>query len=69
VLTAYFHDIVGRYYGRPATAGERAVRKLRLDYGSHLTGAQQLYARTGYRQVPAFNNGRFSDRWYEKPLT
>ena len=142
VLTAYFHDIVGRYYGRPATAGEvaeamaaepsddlappgglllvarqagtvvgcaglrllpagvgevarvfvlssarrrgvgallmrvveeaareRAVRKLRLDSGSHLTEAQQLYARTGYREVPAFSNDRFSDRWYEKPLT
>jgi GNAT superfamily N-acetyltransferase len=142
VLTAYFRDIVGRYHGRPATAGEvaeamavepsddltppcglllvarqagtvlgcaglrllpggigevarvfvlpdargrgvgarlmsaveeaareRAVRKLRLDTGSHLTEAQQLYTRAGYREVPAFNDGRFSDRWYEKPLT
>jgi GNAT superfamily N-acetyltransferase len=49
-------------------ARERAVRKLRLDSGSHLTEAQRLYARTGYREVPAFNAGRLSDRWYEKPL-
>jgi hypothetical protein len=50
-------------------ARERAVGKLRLGSGSHLSEAQQLYVRTGYREVPAFNNGRFSDRWYEKPLT
>ena len=55
-----------RSYAR--TARERAVGTLRLDSGSHLTEAQQLYARTGYREVPAFSNGRFSDRWYEKSL-
>jgi len=47
----------------------QGVRTLRLDSGSHLTEAQRLYAHTGYREVPAFNQGYMSDRWYEKPLT
>jgi GNAT superfamily N-acetyltransferase len=50
-------------------AREHGLSTLRLDSGSHLTEAQQLYARIGYREVPAFSEGRFSDRWYEKPLT
>jgi GNAT superfamily N-acetyltransferase len=52
-----------------AAAREHGLSTLRLDTGSHLTEAQQLYARIGYREVPAFNDGRFSDRWYEKSLT
>jgi GNAT superfamily N-acetyltransferase len=52
-----------------AAARGHGLSMLRLDTGSHLTEAQQLYARRGYREVPAFNEGRFSDRWYEKPLT
>jgi GNAT superfamily N-acetyltransferase len=49
-------------------ARERAVAMLRLDTRHDLTEARQLYERSGYRQVPAFNDGRFADRWYAKPL-
>jgi len=45
------------------------VTRLRLDTGSHLTEAQQLYVKNGYREVAAFNKGRLADQWYEKSLT
>jgi GNAT superfamily N-acetyltransferase len=52
-----------------AAAREQRVTRLRLDTGSHLTEAQQLYIKNGYREVAAFNEGRLADRWYEKSLT
>jgi len=50
-----------------AARGQRVTR-LRLDTGSHLPEARQLYLKNGYREVPAFNQGRLSDQWYEKTL-
>lgn len=41
---------------------------LRLDTGRHLSEARQLYLKSGFREVPAFNEGRLADQWYEKPL-
>lgn len=52
-----------------AAARERQVSTLRLDTGSHLTEAQQLYLRNGYREVPPFNDARVADRWYEKSIS
>ena len=52
-----------------AAAREQRVTRLRLDTGSHLTEAQQLYVKNGYREVAAFNEGRIADQWYEKSLT
>jgi GNAT superfamily N-acetyltransferase len=49
-------------------ARERALLMLRLDTRHDLTEAQQLYERNGYREVPAFSDGRFADRWYAKSL-
>ena len=49
-------------------ARDRAVTTLRLDTRNDLTEAQQLYARNGYREVPAFNEDPFANHWYAKPL-
>jgi len=51
-----------------AARGQQVTR-LRLDTGSHLAEARRLYLRNGFREVPAFNEGRVADLWYEKPLT
>ncbi len=50
-----------------AARGYRLSR-LRLDTRGDLTEARRLYESDGYREVAPFNDGRFADRWYEKPL-
>jgi GNAT superfamily N-acetyltransferase len=49
-------------------ARRRAVTRLRLDTRTDLVEARRLYARHGYREVAPFNDGRWADRWLEKPL-
>ena len=49
-------------------ARSRALTRLRLDTRSDLAEARRLYPRNGYREVPPFNDGRWADHWYEKPL-
>ena len=51
-----------------AARGQQVTR-LRLDTGSHLTEARQLYIKNGYQEVPPFNEGRVFDLWYEKSVT
>ncbi|WP_338013551.1 GNAT family N-acetyltransferase [Saccharothrix sp. ALI-22-I] len=138
VIRAYLTDIIGRYYGRPATpaevdqaiaddptddlarffvgrrdgvvrgcvgfrmvgpetaelkrmfvdpgargtgggavllaAAERAAVSLgaaaiRLDTRADLVEARALYARHDYREVPAFNDDRYAEHWFEKRLS
>ncbi|WP_265523115.1 GNAT family N-acetyltransferase [Oerskovia flava] len=49
-------------------ARARGVRLLRLDTRTDLVEARALYARLGYREVPAFNDEPYADHWFAKPL-
>ncbi|MET7471920.1 GNAT family N-acetyltransferase [Micromonospora sp. NPDC005686] len=49
-----------------AVAGGAA--RIRLDTRSDLVEARALYARLGYREIPAFNNGPYAQHWFEKTL-
>lgn len=56
-----------------ATAAEAAAlrlgaRVLRLDTRSDLVAARRLYARRGYREIPAYNNEPYAQHWFEKTL-
>lgn len=44
------------------------VRRLRLDTRRDLVEARRLYARHGYREVPAHSHGHYADHWFEKAL-
>ena len=46
-------------------AGAPAVR---LDTNRHLSEAIAMYRSSGYREVAAFNDERYADHWFEKPL-
>jgi ribosomal protein S18 acetylase RimI-like enzyme len=50
-------------------ARRHGVATLRLDTRSDLTEARRLYARHGYREVPAFSQGPYADHWFEKTLS
>ena len=50
-------------------ARHHAVTRLRLDTRSDLAEARQLYAKSGFREVAPFNDGRFANHWYEKTLS
>ncbi|RPE81952.1 bifunctional helix-turn-helix transcriptional regulator/GNAT family N-acetyltransferase [Vulcaniibacterium tengchongense] len=41
---------------------------LRLDTNRSLTEARALYARNGYREIPAYNDNPYADHWFEKRL-
>ncbi|PZT74892.1 MULTISPECIES: GNAT family N-acetyltransferase [unclassified Streptomyces] len=41
---------------------------LRLDTRHDLVEARGLYAKHGYREVPAFNEGPYAERWFAKEL-
>lgn len=47
---------------------ERDLTAVRLDTRADLTEACALYERLGYTRVASFNDERYSDRWYLKPL-
>ncbi|MFG2052468.1 GNAT family N-acetyltransferase [Micromonospora sp. NPDC048930] len=73
-----------RVYVRPAHRGagggaallaavEAAARaagadRIRLDTRTDLVEARALYARHGYTEIPAFNDGRYAQHWFEKRL-
>lgn len=49
-------------------AAERDARVARLDTHSALVEAISLYRSAGYREIPAFSDEPFADRWFEKRL-
>ena len=49
-------------------ARERGLSTLRIDTRKDLVEAHALYEVLGYVQIPAFSDGPYSDRWYEKQL-
>ncbi|MFF4100771.1 GNAT family N-acetyltransferase [Streptomyces sp. NPDC001903] len=75
-LTRVYVDPRARGTGGGATllaALEAAARALgaervRLDTRSDLVEARALYAREGYREIPAYNAGPYAEHWFEKPL-
>lgn len=50
-------------------AVELGARAIRLDTRHDLVEARAMYARHGYREIPAFNDGPYADHWFEKALT
>ncbi|OKJ76477.1 GNAT family N-acetyltransferase [Streptomyces sp. CB02460] len=42
---------------------------LRLDTRHDLVEARGLYAKHGFREVPAFNRGPYAEHWFAKELT
>jgi N-acetylglutamate synthase-like GNAT family acetyltransferase len=137
VLWAYFADVVGRFWGRPASAEEiaaamadepsddltlfwvaedegavvgcaglrvlegevgevtrvfvapgsrrrgvatrllqaveeaalaRDLGRLQLDTRADLVEARQFYTKLGYEEVPGFNDSRYAEHWFAKPL-
>lgn len=44
------------------------VRRIRLDTRGDLVEARGLYAKHGYREVPAFHRRRFAEHWFAKEL-
>jgi DNA-binding MarR family transcriptional regulator/GNAT superfamily N-acetyltransferase len=50
-------------------ARERGMMRLRLETNRALTEAQSLYRRSGYHEVPAFNDEPYAHHWFEKTLT
>ncbi|MER5277601.1 GNAT family N-acetyltransferase [Streptomyces sp. NPDC002809] len=44
------------------------VRQIRLDTRNDLVEARGLYAKHGYREVPAFHNRQYAEHWFAKEL-
>lgn len=42
---------------------------VKLDTNRTLVEARALYARNGYREIPAYNDNPYADHWFEKRLT
>ncbi|MFF3763706.1 GNAT family N-acetyltransferase [Streptomyces sp. NPDC001922] len=58
---------------RLLAAAERTARGLgatavRLDTRHDLVEARSLYARHGYAEIPAYNDGPYAEHWFEKVL-
>ena len=49
-------------------AAAMGLDTLRLDTNRALTEARALYARNGYREIPAYNDNPYADHWFEKTL-
>ena len=49
-------------------ARRRGAERVRLDTNHSLTEAINLYRASGYTEIPAFNDERYADHWFEKPL-
>ena len=49
-------------------ARERGLAVVRLETNKSLAEAQSLYRRTGYREIPAYNDEPYAHHWFEKPL-
>jgi hypothetical protein len=41
---------------------------VRLDTRGALVEARGLYAEHGYREIPAYSDGPYSDHWFQKDL-
>ena len=50
-------------------ATENGYSLIRLETNGALVEAQKLYASSGYREVPAFNDETYAHHWFEKHLT
>ncbi len=51
-----------------ARAKAHGCRRVRLDTNRTLTEAIAMYRAAGYDEVPAFNDERYADHWFEKRL-
>ncbi|MEV0008421.1 GNAT family N-acetyltransferase [Streptomyces sp. NPDC047973] len=54
--------------GAENAARAYGVRRIRLDTRADLVEARGLYAKHGYREVPAFNRGPYAEHWFAKEL-
>lgn len=54
--------------GIESAARAYGVRWIRLDTRNDLVEARGLYAKHGYREVPAFNQGPYAEHWFAKEL-
>ncbi|WP_446214847.1 GNAT family N-acetyltransferase [Micromonospora sp. IBHARD004] len=45
------------------------VDRIRVDTRDDLVEARALYARHGYVEIPAYNDGKYAEHWFEKVLT
>jgi GNAT superfamily N-acetyltransferase len=54
--------------GIEASARAYGVRTIRLDTRNDLVEARGLYAKHGYREIPAFNRGQYAEHWFAKEL-
>ncbi|MEV2247051.1 GNAT family N-acetyltransferase [Streptomyces sp. NPDC049970] len=54
--------------GIESAARAFGVRRIRLDTRNDLVEARGLYAKHGYREVPAFNQGEYAEHWFAKEL-
>ncbi|MFE7747529.1 GNAT family N-acetyltransferase [Streptomyces sp. NPDC057428] len=54
--------------GIESAARALGVRRIRLDTRNDLVEARGLYAKHGYREVPAFNQGPYAEHWFAKEL-
>ncbi|MFD2765213.1 GNAT family N-acetyltransferase [Micromonospora eburnea] len=52
-----------------AYAQAAGADRIRLDTRADLVEARALYARHGYREIPAYSDGPYAQHWFEKPLT
>jgi GNAT superfamily N-acetyltransferase len=51
-----------------SAARARGLTRMRLDTRGDLVEARRLYARHGYREVPPFSAGPYSEHWFAKAL-
>lgn len=51
-----------------SAARSLGVGRIRLDTRNDLVEARGLYAKHGYRETPAFNQGPYAEHWFAKEL-
>lgn len=44
------------------------ARRIRLDTRSDLVEARELYAKHGYREIPAYKSDPYAEHWFEKAI-
>lgn len=49
-------------------AEELGCHTVRLDTAAQLDAAKALYRRSGYTEIPAYNDNPYAKHWFEKPL-
>ncbi|MEU9064667.1 GNAT family N-acetyltransferase, partial [Streptomyces sp. NPDC048430] len=54
--------------GIESAARAYGVRRIRLDTRDDLVEARGLYAKHGYAEIPAFNQGPYAEHWLAKEL-